>query len=80
MAMEQELYTKLVILNQKDLNITEANKNKNEDNSSSSVSLQDHSVHLILILIGLEKKLAHVNMVSVRKSIKEIIKHKIQIH
>ena len=31
MAMEQVLYAQVVILCQKDLKITEANKNKNED-------------------------------------------------
>ena len=51
MVIEQGLYLQVVVLCQKDLNITEENKNKNEDNSSSRVILQDHSVVSVLILI-----------------------------
>ena len=38
----------------KKLKITEENRNKTKINSSSTVSLQDHSVGLILILVGLK--------------------------
>ena len=80
MAMEQGLYAQVVMLRRKDLNITEQNKNEMMINSSSRVSLQNHSVGLILILIGLKKIPAHVNLVSIGKYIKGMNKHNIQIH
>ena len=51
MSMEQVLYAQAVMLHQKDLNISEANKNKIKLNLSSKVSLQDHSVDVMLVLI-----------------------------
>ena len=49
-------------------------------NSSSTVSLKDHSVRLILILIGLENFLTHTNLISIIQYIKGIMKKYIQIH
>ena len=78
--MEQALYAQVFMPRQKDLNITEENRTKNGDNSSSGVSIQDHSVGLILILIGLRKILAYVNLIYIRKYFKIMMKHRIQIH
>ena len=79
MATEQGLYAQVIMLSKKDLKITEAKK-KTKINSSSMVSLQDHSVGLILILIGLRKFLANVNLISIGKYIKCTTKQTIQIH
>ena len=49
-------------------------------NSSSRVSFQYHSVILILILIGFREILAHMNLISIRKYIKGMVKNNIQIH
>ena len=54
MAMEQGLYAQVVMLLRKDLEFIAANKNKLKLNSSSKVDIQDHSVVLILNLIGLK--------------------------
>ena len=79
MATEQGSYAQLVMLCRKDLNITEENENKMSINSSSKVSLQNHSVGLILVLVGLKKLLAHVNLIYIRKYLKCMTKHKIKI-
>ena len=77
--MEQGLYAQVVMLCRKDLKIVEANKNKMTLNSSSKVRLQDHSIGLIFILIGLKK-----NSTRETDFYWEIFqrheKHKIQIH
>ena len=78
MPMEQVLDAQVVMLHRKYLKITEANKNKIKLNSTSKVSLHDHSVGLILILVGLKKMLAHVKLVSIGKYFKYMMKHKIK--
>ena len=80
MAIEQVLYSQVVILCRKYLKITESNKNKMQLNSSSTVSLQDHSVCFILIFITLKKSLSHVNLTSEGKYFRGMTIHKIQIH
>ena len=77
--MEQGLYSQVVMLSRKDLNITESNKNKMKINSSSRVSLQYHSVGLIFIFIGSKNILAHVNLIYIGKFIKGMKQHKIKI-
>ena len=80
MATEQGLYTQGVMLRRKYLNITEENKDKNEDKfkfqgqSARSQRWFDLGFYLI------EKNSAHVNLISIRKYFKGIIKHKIKIH
>ena len=54
MPMEQVLSAQFAKPRQKDLEFIAANKNKNGAKSSSKVNLQDHSVGLILTLIGLK--------------------------
>ena len=68
--MKQGLYAQFFILSQNSLKIIEVNRNKMKKNSSSRVRLQDPRVGLVLILIGLKEILAHVNLVSIGKSIK----------
>ena len=80
MSMEQGLYAQVVMLRQKDLKITEANKIKIEINLSSKVSLQYHSVGMILVLVLLKKLLSHVNQFSIGKYFKGVIIQKKQIH
>ena len=53
MAMEQELYSQVVVIRREDLKFTEANKNKMKLNSSSKFSLKYHRVGLILVFIVL---------------------------
>ena len=77
MSMEYGLYARVLILSRKGLKIAEENKNKMKLNSSSKVSLQDCSIGLILVLIGLGKMLAHVNLISVGKYFKGMTKHRI---
>ena len=77
--MEQVLYAQVVMLLGKDFKITEANKNKNGVNSSSKVSLQDHSVGLILVFIGLNKTVANANLTSIGEYFKCMTIQKIQI-
>ena len=78
MEIQQGLYAQVVMICQKDLKITEANGNKLKINSSSMISVQDHSVGSILIFIVLKKSLAHVNLVSMKKSIKFMMEYKIK--
>ena len=54
MAMEKGLYAQVVKISRKDLKFIAENRNKMKQNSSSKVNLQDHSVGLILTLIGLK--------------------------
>ena len=68
------------MLHQNYLKNAEANKIKMMINSSSRVSLQDQSVGLVLVLIGLKKILAHMNLISTSKYIKGMTKHKVQTY
>ena len=55
MATEQGLYSQVVMISRKDLKLIAENRNKKiKQNSSSKVNLQDHSIGLILNLIGLK--------------------------
>ena len=74
MDVEQDLYSQLVMLLRKDLKITEEKKIKMKIDSSYRVSLKDHSVGLVLVLNGLRKILAHVNLVSIIKYFKLMMK------
>ena len=52
MEMEQGLYAQVFKISREDLKFIAENRNKMKQNSSSKVNLQDHSVGLILTLIG----------------------------
>ena len=54
MAVEQVIYSQVVVLHPKDFKSLKQIVNKMKINPSSKVSLQDHSVGLILTVIGLE--------------------------
>ena len=76
--MEQGLYAQVVMLCQNDLKITE--EHRNEDKFNFRVSLQDNRVGLILILIGLEKNLAYMNLISIRIFFKDMMKQRIKMN
>ena len=78
--MEHGLYTKVVMIHRRGLKTTEENKDKMRISSSSMVILQDHSIGLIFNFIVLKKILEHVKLISIRKTFKVMMKHKIQIH
>ena len=77
---EQGLYTQVVMLPGKDLNISKYNRNKNKINISYRVSQKYRSVGLILILIGLRTILARVKPIYICRYSKGMMKHKIQIY
>ena len=74
---KQGLNAQVVIINFKDLKISEESRIKMKINSSFRVSLNDNSIGFILVLIRLKKSLANMNLIYLRKYIKCTIKQKI---
>ena len=80
MTMEQGLYSQVVMIRRKDLNITEENRNKNEDKFKFQGQSARSQHWFDLDFDWIEIFLAHVNLISIRKYFKGMMKHKIKIH
>ena len=78
--MEKGSYAQVVMLRQNYLNITEENENKNKYKLKFQCQSEISQHFSVLICIGWNKNIAHVNLISIRKSFKVIMKNKIQIH
>ena len=80
MVMEKVLYAEVVMIRQKYLKNTEENKNKNKN----KFKLQGQSVRsqpwFDIDFYRIEENFAHLDLISIRKYFKGIMKHKIKIH
>ena len=78
--MEQVLYSQVVMLSQKDLNITEENKNKNEDNFKFQCQSERSQRWFDIDFDWIDENLSTREPDVYKKYFKGMMKHKIQMY